>query len=85
MPDEEQESFWRELMEQPSVKDVRAPVQVGPTLYETVRPVVVSEYLRALAGSHESAPGSDMVTLSDIKKVDPETMCAHFNLRLLCE
>ena len=58
---------------------------MGPTLYETVRPVVGREYLRALAGSHESAPGSDTVTLSEIKKVDPETMCAHFNLWLLCE
>ena len=26
-----------------------------------------------------------MVTLSDIKKVNPETMCAHFNLWLFCE
>ena len=60
-------------------------MRTGPGLYKTVRLVVVSEYLRALAGSHESVLGSDTVTLSIIKKVDPETMCAHFNLWLLCE
>jgi hypothetical protein len=79
---EEQEAFWRPLLAEPSTTDDR-PVRSVPEDWQIVDPVSVEEVRKALHDSEESAPGTDGITLKDLKSVSPSMLAAAFNMWLL--
>src|SRR6218665_686543 len=79
---EEQEAFWRPLFEAPSKPDDR-PVPQVEVDWQIVDPVRVEEGAMALRDSEDSAPGSDGITLRDLKSVSSPMLAATYNLWLL--
>jgi len=79
---EEQEAFWRPLFEAPSKPDDR-PVPQVEVNWQIVDPVRVEEVAKALRDSEDSAPGSDGITLRDLKSVSSPMLAATYNLWLL--
>lgn len=80
---DEQEPFWREIFQRPSVVDDRQPQPVGPIQWGILSPITTYEVTESLSGMTDGAPGPDGWTLTDVKALPSDELAAHYNLWLL--
>ena len=80
---EEQESYWKQLFEQPSKADSRDVRKMSRALFEISQPVTTTEYGLVLKSTHESSPSLDYVDRRVLRGIEPRTGAAHMNLWLL--
>jgi hypothetical protein len=80
---EDQEPYWREIFEQESVEDLRAPQPIGPVLWSMIDPISSAEIEAIIKAMKPGAPGPDGMVLSQLKQINGEEMRARFNLWLL--
>ena len=78
---EGQEAFRRNLFEASSKSDERPVFKIQKD-WSIVDSVSMGELARVLHDSEESAPGSDMITLKDLKSVSPAMLVAAYNMWL---
>src|SRR6218665_1753435 len=81
---EKQEDFWRPLFTTESVADQR-PTVTTPMIWDLANPVTAGEVEKAIKDSDESAPGTDGVTLSDVRMIATPLLAAFYNLWLAAE
>jgi hypothetical protein len=68
LPLEDQEPYWREIFEQESVEDLRAPQPIGPVLWSMIDPISSAKIEAIIKAMKPGAPGPDGMVLSQLKR-----------------